>query len=58
MNSEINANNADIAFNSKRDANIEFEKEVKIKFMKYKSKNVVFLNEEKALPQFTSFQER
>ena len=58
MNSEKNANNADIAFNSKRDENIGFENEVKVNFMKYKSKNVVFFNEEETLPQFTSFLER
>ena len=57
MNSN-NANNADIAFNSRGDENKEFEDEVKVKFMKYKSNNVVFLNEEKTLPQFTSFPER
>ena len=57
MNSN-NVNNADISFNSKREENKEFENEVKVKFIKYKSNNVVFLNEEKTLPQFTSFPER
>ena len=58
MNSKNNAISADISFNSKKDENIIFDNEVKVKFMKYKSKNVAFHNEKETFPQFTSFPEK
>ena len=61
MSSTKNGNFADIAdveYNSRLDENIIFENEVKDKFMKYKSKNVAFFNEEGNLPQFTSLPEK
>ena len=61
MSSTKNGNLADIAkdvvFNSTLDENTVLENEVKDKFIKYKSKNVIFFNEERELPQFTSLQE-
>ena len=61
MSSTKNGNFADIVdveYNSRLVENTVFENEVKDKFMKYKSKNVAFFNEEGNLPQFTSLPEK
>ena len=56
-----NSNLADIAndvvFDSALDENKVFENEVKDKFIKFKSKNVIFFKEGRKLPQFPSLQE-